>query len=248
MTIRLYTRHRPSPSLAWHFSLLGQLVGQFYVAKQRELKLQQQTYVQALHETGARMTHDVKNLLQTLNVLCSAAERGSDGDAAALQALMRRHLPTVLQRLQQTLEKLQRPRMESGRFITGDAWWDSLQKTLQPARRGIRGTWRRARASCYRRICSIARRTTCCRTLSRSASWTLGSQVIITLDCGDQIMLRVCDTGSQVPAAALRGLLRGPVPSETGYGIGCIRSARQAELAGFSLRLARNEPGAVCFE
>jgi hypothetical protein len=96
VSVRLYCRHRPSPSLVWHFNLLGQLVGQFYVAKQRELKLQQQTYVQALHETGARMTHDVKNLLQTLNVLCSAAERDPDGDPGALQGLMRRHLPTVL--------------------------------------------------------------------------------------------------------------------------------------------------------
>ena len=131
VSVRLYCRHRPSPSLVWHFNLLGQLVGQFYVAKQRELKLQQQTYVQALHETGARMTHDVKNLLQTLNVLCSAAERDPEGDPGALQALMRRHLPTVLQRLQQTLDKLQRPQMDSGRFITTEAWWESLQKTYQ---------------------------------------------------------------------------------------------------------------------
>src|SRR5215510_11717686 len=122
-SIRLYCRHRPSPSLVWHFNLLGQLVGQFYVAKQRELKLQQQTYVQALHETGARMTHDVKNLLQTLNVLCSAAERDPEGDPSTLQVLMRRHLPTVLQRLQHTLDKLQRPQMDSCLFIQAEAWW-----------------------------------------------------------------------------------------------------------------------------
>lgn len=248
VTIRLYTRHRPSPSLAWHFSLLGQLVGQFYVAKQRELKLQQQTYVQALHETGARMTHDVKNLLQTLNVLCSAAERGSDGDAAALQTLMRRHLPTVLQRLQHTLEKLQqRPRMESGRFVTGDSWWESLQKHY-----GLRGVEFQA--------LGISKGILLPKDLFDSAADNLLQnafekrkldpeiQVIITLACADQILLRVCDTGSPVAGAALRGLLRGPVPSETGYGIGLYQVARQAEHAGFSLRLARNEPGAVCFE
>ena len=44
---------------------------------------------------------------------------------------MRRHLPTVLQRLQQTLDKLQRPQIDSGRFITTEAWWESLQKTYQ---------------------------------------------------------------------------------------------------------------------
>jgi len=48
LTIRLYSRHRPSPSLVWHFHLLGQLLGQFYVAKQREQKLKQQKLEQQL--------------------------------------------------------------------------------------------------------------------------------------------------------------------------------------------------------
>jgi hypothetical protein len=46
----------------------------------------------------------------------------------------------------------------------------------------------------------------------------------------------------------LQGLLRGPVPSDTGYGIGLYQVARQAEMSGFSFRLAGNEPGQVCFE
>ena len=84
------TRQTLSPSLEWHFHLLGQLLGEFYVAKVREQKLQQQTYVQAVHETGARVTHDVKNLLQSLNVLCAAAERVAEEPhcVAALRAVV----------------------------------------------------------------------------------------------------------------------------------------------------------------
>jgi signal transduction histidine kinase len=247
VSMRLYCRHRPSPSLVWHFNLLGQLVGQFYVAKQRELKLQQQTYVQALHETGARMTHDVKNLLQTLNVLCSAAERDPDGDPGALQGLMRRHLPTVLQRLQQTLDKLQRPQIDSGRFITTEAWWESLQKTYQ-----LRGVVFDATA--------LDAGILLPKDLFDSASENLlqnalekrkvdpDVQVTVSLDCGDEIVLRVCDSGRPVARNVLQGLLRGPVPSETGYGIGLYQVARQAEMSGFSFRLAGNEQGQVCFE
>ena len=247
VSIRLYCRHRPSPSLVWHFNLLGQLVGQFYVAKQRELKLQQQTYVQALHETGARMTHDVKNLLQTLNVLCSAAEREPDGDPRALQGLIRRHLPTVLQRLQQTLDKLQRPQIDSGRFITTEAWWESLQKTYQ-----LRGVEFEATA--------LDAGILLPKDLFDSASENLLQNalekrkvdpdvaVTVSLTCGDEIVLRVCDSGRPVSRNVLQGLLRGPVPSETGYGIGLYQVARQAEMSGFSFRLAGNEQGQVCFE
>ena len=247
VSIRLYSRHRPSPSLAWHFNLLGQLLGQFYVAKQRELKLQQQTYVQALHETGARMTHDVKNLLQTLNVLCAAAERDPEGDPSTLQALMRRHLPTVLQRLQHTLDKLQRPQIDSGRFIQAEAWWESLQKTYQ-----LRGV-QFARSG-------VATGILLPKDLFDSAADNMLQNALekrkldpdvtveVRLDCGDHVVLSVRDSGRAVPRAALPGLLKGPVPSETGYGIGLYQVARQAELSGFSFRLARNEAQDVCFE
>ena len=247
VSIRLYCRHRPSPSLVWHFNLLGQLVGQFYVAKQRELKLQQQTYVQALHETGARMTHDVKNLLQTLNVLCSAAEREPDGDPGALHGLMRRHLPTVLQRLQQTLDKLQRPQIDSGRFITTEAWWESLQKTYQLRGVAFEATALDAGILLPKDLFDSASENLLQNALEKRK---VDPEVAVTvsLACGDEIVLRVCDSGRPVSRNVLQGLLRGPVPSETGYGIGLYQVARQAEMSGFSFRLAGNEQGQVCFE
>ena len=247
VSIRLYCRHRPSPSLVWHFNLLGQLVGQFYVAKQRELKLQQQTYVQALHETGARMTHDVKNLLQTLNVLCSAAERDPDGDPGALQGLMRRHLPTVLQRLQQTLDKLQRPQIDSGRFITTEAWWESLQKTYQLRGVAFEATTLDAGILLPKDLFDSASENLLQNALEKRKVEP-DVQVTVSIACGDEIVLRVCDSGRPVSRNVLQGLLRGPVPSDTGYGIGLYQVARQAEMSGFSFRLAGNEAGQVCFE
>jgi len=247
VSIRLYSRHRPSPALVWHFHLLGQLLGQFYVAKQREVKLQQQTYVQALHETGARMTHDVKNLLQTLNVLCAAAKREPDDDPVALHSLMRRHLPTVLQRLQHTLDKLQRPQLDSGRFTRADAWWESLQKTFQL--RGVRFEANGTAAGILlpKDLFDSAAENMLQNALEkRRLSPELG--VTATLECGDHVIFRVCDTGRPVAKDVLEGLLKGPVPSDTGYGIGLYQLARQAASLGFGLALARNEPGEVCFE
>ena len=37
----------------------------FYIAKIREKTLTQQTHLKAIYETGARITHDIKNLLQS---------------------------------------------------------------------------------------------------------------------------------------------------------------------------------------
>jgi len=243
----LYSRQRPSPSLAWHINLLGQLVGEFYVAKQRELKLKQQSYVQALHETGARMTHDVKNLLQSLNVLCSAAERDPAGDSAALPALMRRHLPTVLQRLQQTLDKLQRPQTDTGRFVQSDAWWETMQKTYQ-----LRGVeFDSARVSPGILLPKDLFDTTAENLLQNALEKRKldpGVRVGVALELGEDVVLRVTDSGRPVAKNVLEGLLKGPVPSDTGYGIGLYQVARQAEMLGFTLRLTRNEPDGVVFE
>src|SRR5438105_573382 len=100
------------------------------MAKVREEKLQQQTYVQAVHETGARMTHDMKNLLQSLNVLCSAAENTHE-NPEEFAGLVRRQLPAITQRLQQALEKLQKPQTEGGRFVDAAIWWEGLKRGYQ---------------------------------------------------------------------------------------------------------------------
>src|SRR5262249_27851785 len=87
LALRIFSRYRLSPALQWHLHLLGQLLAEFYVAKLREAQLRQASYMQAVHETGARTTHDIKNLLQSLNVLCAVAAREDYRDSAQQQAL-----------------------------------------------------------------------------------------------------------------------------------------------------------------
>jgi signal transduction histidine kinase len=247
LKIRLYSRHKTSPSLVWHFTLLGQLIAQFHLAKQREVKLQQQTYVQALHETGARMTHDVKNLLQSLNVLCSAAERDPEGDPAAFNALVRRHLPVVTQRLQQTLDKLQKPQMESGRFAHAAPWWEQVRRLHQGRNVICEGGVATAGVLLPKDLFDSALENLVQNALEKRK---LDPRVAITvtLEADEALVLRVCDSGRPVAEEVMRGLLRGPVPSETGYGIGLYQVARQAEASGFAFELVANEPGRVCFE
>ena len=244
--VMVYSRHALSPSLIWHFQLLGQLLGEFYLAKLREMKLQQQTYVQAVHETGARVAHDVKNLLQSLNVLTSAAESSAQHDPGELQALMRRQLPAISQRLQATIDKLRRPEMESGRFVRADVWWADL-------RRSYKGQPVEFEAGAVVDTVLLPKELfdSVADNLIQNAMRKLrlegGVRIAARFSCADAIEFSVSDTGSMVAPEVLRGLLRGPVPSASGYGIGLYQAARHAEISGFALRLSDNEPGYVRF-
>lgn len=247
MSVSVYTTVRPSPALVWHFNVLGRLLAQVYVAKQRELKLKQQSYVQAVHETGAKLTHDVKNLLQSLNVLCSAAQQDG-GDAQALQGMIRRHLPMVTQRLQATLDKLQRPTVETGRFIRPDVWWDAIKRSYNhPALSFETDIRNPAIGPLPRDLFETAADNLINNAIEKRK---LDPQVTVSvaLVCSDEgVTFTVRDTGKPVPREVVRGLFQGPVASETGYGIGLFQLFRQAEASGFKLRLVANEPGDVVF-
>ncbi len=244
--LQVFARHPLGPSLVWHFQLLGQLLAEFYVAKLRERKLQQQSYVQAIHETGARVTHDVKNLLQSLNVLCAAAEQTESGRTEELTALMRRQLPVIAQRLQQTLDKLQRPQAASGQLVSAQTWWDGLRKSYQNSGIEFISEKIEAAAELPEELFDSAADNMLQNAIrKRLLDEAIGIRV--TLRCADGVALSVHDTGNPVPGQVLHGLMQGPVRSESGFGIGLYQVSRLAQLCGFSLTLASNDAGNVRF-
>jgi hypothetical protein len=245
LQLRVYTQYNLSPALTWHFHLLGQMLGEFYTAKLREQKLQQQSYLQAVHETGARLTHDVKNLLQSLNVLCAAAEqeaRGSD----ELLALIRRQLPVITSRLQQTLDKLRRPANDNRSEVQARDWWRALQRSY--AGRDIE--FREGEISDQALLPRELFDSTADNLLQNAlAKRKLQGNFAISVSfaCGDSAILEVCDAGGAIAAETAPELLRGPVASNSGLGIGLYQAARQAEASGFTLELAHNTDGKVSF-
>jgi len=245
LRLRVYSRYNLSPALTWHFRLLGQLLGEFYTAKLREQKLQQQSYVQAVYETGARMTHDVKNLLQSLNVLCAAAEQES-GESNELQALMRRQLPVITQRLQQTLDKLRQPASDSGSTVPAQDWWRGLQRNYAGQKIEFSEGEIDAQARLPRELFDSAADNLLQNALAKRRAQ--GDFVISAIfSCAAAARLEVCDGGHAMAAQIASELLRGPVPSAGGLGIGLYQVARHAQASGFALELAHNAEGRVCF-
>jgi signal transduction histidine kinase len=246
LSLTLYSRYRLSGALQWHLHLLGMLLGEFYVAKVREEQLRQASYLQAVHETGARTTHDIKNLLQSLNVLCSVAARDDGRDAAQLQALVRRQLPAVAERLAQTLDRLQRPQPADALRVPARTWWDALSRQYQ----GQGVEFESAQLPAHARV-PAALFDSVADNLIRNA---LGKRAVqsslrvrVSLHVAELMALRVRDTGEAIAPAVAAGLLRAPVESDAGLGIGLYQAAKQAAAAGFELQLERNADGDVCF-
>ena len=246
MELKVFSKTPLSPSLVWHFHLLGQLLGEFYLDKVRQQKLREQTYLQAVHETGARVTHDVKNLLQSLHVLCAAVESNSQAEPAAIVGLLRRQLPVITQRLQQTLDKLQKPPTDSPSFVKARVWWDGFHKDYRDSGVDFSEGPINDAALLPKELFDSAGDNLLQNAL-RKRKMDEAVSVRVMFRCDDTVELSVSDNGEPVPSDVLAGLMKGPVPSRSGFGIGLFQTARLAESAGFTLRLAGNESGAVTF-
>lgn len=247
LSLTIYSRHRTSPALHWHLHLLGQLLGEFYLAKQREQKLQQQSYLQAVHETGARMTHDVKNLLQSLNVLVSMARQEAGRDySPELQALMTRQLPVIAQRLSSTLEKLQRPNATLEQLVAAETWWAALSRQYGSERVEFGSSSPPSTVMLPRSVAENVADNLIQNALTKRLSEP-GIRIRVTLDCDELLVFKVSDSGSAVPPELEKLLFSAPVRSNSGFGIGLFQASQHARDKGFVLALERNRDGEVSF-
>lgn len=247
LSVAVFTQQPLSPALNWHFNLLAQLLGEFYEAKLRAQELQQLSYVKAIHQTGARLTHDVKNLLQSLNALCLAAAGEGDSPSPEYQALLRRQLPVIAQRLQQTMDKLRRPELEGAQFVPAGRWWAGLQARYAQA--GV--SFFPPRLDGERNIPATLFNSTAENLIENALAKkqeTPALQVRVELELDERIRLRVSDDGREIPPEVAQNLFRTPVASRVGLGIGLYQAARHAEFYGYELKVSANETGRVGFE
>jgi signal transduction histidine kinase len=246
LALTIYSRYRLGPALQWHLRLLGQLLGEFYAAKLREEKLRQASYLQAVHETGARMTHDIKNLLQSLSVLTSVAREDETRNPAQLQALLRRQLPLIERRLADTLAKFQRPQDAGESYVGARAWWEGLARQYRAEGVEFESQTPPPSARLPRSLFDTVADNVIRNALAKRAT-DPSVRVRVSLACNERVALRVCDSGAAVAPELAATLLRAPVSSGSGLGIGLYQAARLAEATGYRLELETNQDGRVCF-
>jgi signal transduction histidine kinase len=246
LKLRIFTRWPLSPAVLLHLKLLAQMVGHFYEAKRREQLQRQNAYTQAIYETGARLTHDVKNLLQSLRSLCAAAETSGAEQAGALQALMQRQLPQITQRLNVTLDKLRTPQDVDSSQVEAAIWWEGL--TQRYAGRDIRfkidGSAKNVKIPSE--LFDSVADNLIENALNKKAEGA-GLEVSVTFSPARSGTFTVCDNGAPIAKNVASQLIAAPVVSQTGLGIGLYHAGKQADRLGYNLVLAANEPGKVCF-
>jgi signal transduction histidine kinase len=249
--IAVYTRFSPSPALVLHIRLLARLLGDYYESKVRTAQQRRNAYMQAIYETGSRLTHDVKNLLQSLRSLCNAAETSGEADAEAVRWLMRRQLPQIAQRLQITLDKLASDVSSAGEQSKAFDWWEGLKRRFayEPVTFLETGLTPDSDGTLHGELFdSVSDNLLQNALLKRRLSPRLS--ITITLRARDGgYALNVCDDGEPVADAVVERLFESPVSSsKTGLGVGLYQASRFAKEREYALQLISNEPGRVCFE
>ena len=233
-----------SPALFLHMRLLAQVVGEFYEGKRREMALRRNAYLQAVHETGARLTHDVKNLLQSLYALTSMAQKlPGDGTGGLLQ----RQLPQLTQRLRSTLEMLREPEVPTRELtVPARAWWREIERRLADS--GVRLEAAIEEDTGVPQILFDSFIDNGIDNAREKKAHEPAIEIAIVFECGaKRVALSVCDTGSKIEGAVASHLFREPIERGTGLGIGLYQAAKQAQQAGYRLELGRNVAGDVRF-
>jgi hypothetical protein len=242
----LHTEIALSPALFLHMRLLAQVVAEFHESKRREAAMQRNAYMQAVHETGARLTHDIKNLLQSLHTLTSAAPREGATDPG-YSSLLQRQLPQLTRRLQSSLDQLRSPQVETREILRPAAvWWADLER-----RHGGSGLLFDGAVEGEAQVpvdLFDAFIENCLDNARRRGGVEIGMKVSFRVS-GGVADLRFENAGEAVPAAVERALFREPVAAErgNGLGIGLYQVGRLAAQAGYAIALDANEPGHVVF-
>lgn len=246
LNLTLYSNGSLSPTLLLHGKLLTQVLSEYFVAKRREQTLRTNTYTQAIHETGARLTHDIKNLLQTLKTLCSVTASEQSEDPEALAELIRRQLPQITQRLEDTLIKLKSPSEEETEFAPANLWFAQIQRRYQHQKISFS-------ISKMRDIDSVPVHAfdSLCDNLLQNAldkrNREPGIEIELKLFWRNGICLEISDSGSAIRDEIAGALLSSPVPSDNGLGVGLYQAHQLAQQQGYRLEIQENRSGSVRF-
>ena len=244
LEIVFYTRLALSPALVLHLRLLARVIAQFYEAKRREVAMRHNAYLQAVHETGARLTHDVKNLLQSLYALISLAPRETPDSYGGL---LQRQLPQLTQRLHATLEKLRAPEAATSELpVPAGEWWAATGRRLAESGIALASTLDTA-ASVPATLLDSFVENGIENARAKAAREPNVAISVAFRAVGEDVVLEVHDTGSAVPEGVAQRLFREPIEREAGLGIGLYHLGRQARAAGYRAALSENRDGAVRF-
>jgi hypothetical protein len=247
--VTIYSNYRISASHYFQVKILIQLLEHFHQAKRREAAFAQQAHLQAIHETGAKLTHDIKNLLQSLHVITSVIETYPPTQFGNTQRLLQGQMPRLTQRLKRTLDKLQKPAEFSYSHVPVNLWWGNLQARYRKSDiEFINDTAENENILIPEDLFdNVSENLLQNALMKRKREPNLYIKVGLYIEKG-HLKFTVCDDGSIIPDEIAKNLLTQPVPSRDGFGIGLYQAVKQLANTGYKLEIMENQEGKVCFE
>ncbi len=245
LEVALYSNQALGPSMKIHAGLLVKIIEIFYTAKKREASLSRSAHMEAIYETGARLTHDIKNLMQSLTLMLSAANAKPMAEEDS--KLFFSNLEIITNRLQQTLVKLRNPETFTEHSVSIFSWWNEI-KRRESNQDYIHFSEELAEGIEIPEELFDSVLENLLDNAKKKKKREPDLEVKVNLLSGlDELVLSVSDNGEPVPEHISRGLMSGPVKSRSGFGIGLYQAAKQALAHGFTLELSSNETGDVSF-
>ena len=244
----IYSNYRINASQYFQVKILIQLLEHFHQAKRREAAFAQQAHLQAIHETGAKLTHDIKNLLQSLHVITSVIETYPPTQFGNTQRLLQGQMPRLTQRLKRTLDKLQKPAEFSYSHVPVNLWWGNLLARYRKSQIEFTDYTEDENILIPEDLFdNVSENLLQNALMKRKREPNLYIQVGLYIKKG-RLQITVCDDGSIIPDDIAKNLLMQPVPSRDGFGIGLYQAVKQLANTGYKLELMENHEGQVCFE
>jgi signal transduction histidine kinase len=243
VTVVLYFRTDPGRALELHTILLIRMAYQFYLAKLNQEKMRVQEHFATIHHTGARLTHDIKNILQSIKTSIDILDM--DSETPQSQQLLQANLNQIGSRLESTLNKLRAPKLNT-RANLGNCrkWIESIGKQHNANQRLTFHSDIDNNISLPIDLFDSVADNLINNALKKPAATQIEVRLLSTKDI---VVLSVCDNGAEIEADIESSLFARPVSSGSGMGIGLYQSAIMAHAFGYELELSQNEPGRVCF-
>ncbi|MBT8438302.1 MAG: sensor histidine kinase, partial [Gammaproteobacteria bacterium] len=245
----LYTNIPVGPSLLLHAKLLLSVLTFYYRAKLQEQQLFKQAHMQAIYETGSKLTHDVKNILQSTQTMTQIIN-DNDSQMQDIIDSLKVQMPLLTQRLNTTLDKLRSPQSieieaqsTSGSLLH---WWNQLQLRYTGRHIDFNSDTDKDMEIPLDILTTVLENV-----LDNARSKRIREpelKITVSLSSNNQrLKLSITDTGSAIDSGIAAQLFKNVVSSHDGFGIGLYQSYELSKNHGFNLAVENNTDGKVCF-
>ena len=230
----IYYRRLISPWTRFNYYLLCRVISEYYTEHRREETQRAQNILRAVHQAGARITHDIKNILHVLLLLSSSKD----------DATIRRQLPLLQHRLKHALDKLRGMPATSTAQTPANIWWAEARQQYEHTTVIFNDT--QATTLILPLLFDRALDNFLENAMKKYAASPLA--IHASLESSDNgVALRVSDNGSPIDKTIAADIFIRPVSSESGFGIALCQLAQEAKTHGYRAHIAANDPKNVVF-